>query len=329
MRRQASSGVILILLASTFFGVCGPFAKVLIEAGLSPVEVTWLRVCGTGLILWLAAIPSIRNLVRQRRSRPAEPLPIRGMVGFGLAAIAGVQAFYFLAVSRLPVGVALLLEFTGPILVVLWIRWVRRTRLPRAAVIGAVLSLAGLAFVVEVWAGLRLDSLGLLAGAAAAACQAAYFLVGENLSSRVPTPVLLSVGFAIGTVALAPLSQPWSMDWNVLTQRVDLGGATFAAHAVLIALVISTVLAYACGLPALRRLSAAIAGGMAYTEVVVAAIAAWILLGERLSPPQMVGGVLVIIGVFTAQRAVAARQSQASEPHPVDAAASASLPDPG
>lgn len=303
-------------MASTFFGICGPFAKVLIEAGLSPVEVTWLRVAGTGVILTMAAIPAIRTLVRRLRGSQGEPLPIRGMIGFGLAAIAGVQAFYFLAVARLPVGVALLLEFTGPILVVLWIRWVRRTRLPRAAVIGAVLSLAGLAFVVEVWAGLRLDALGLLAGAAAAACQAAYFLVGENLSNRVSTPVLLAVGFAVGTVALAPLAQPWSMDWGMLSQRVDLGSGDFSGITVLLALIASTGLAYAFGLPALRRLAAAVAGGMAYTEVVVAALAAWLLLGERLTPPQLIGGVLVIVGVFIAQRAVATRKSDrvSSEP---------------
>ena len=194
MRRQASSGVVLILLASTFFGVSGPFAKALIGTGLTPLEVTWLRVTGTGAIIAVAAIPAIKSLIRQRRDSSEVILPLRGMIGFGLTAIAGVQAFYFLAVARLPVGIALLLEFTGPILVVVWIRWIRRVRLPKAAVTGALLSLAGLAFVVEVWTGLKLDALGLLAGAAAAACQAAYFLAGESLSHRVSTPVLLAVG---------------------------------------------------------------------------------------------------------------------------------------
>lgn len=304
MRRHTSSGVILILLASTFFGLSGPLAKVLMEAGLHPLEVTWLRVAGSGLLLTCAAIPAIRRAFRERQR-----LPIAGLIGFGLAAIAGVQAFYFLAVARLPVGVALLLEFTGPILVVAWIRWVRQTRLPRAALTGALLSLAGLAFVVDIWTGLRLDALGLLAGAAAAACQAGYFLAGETLTNKVSTPVLLSFGFGVGVLALAPLAQPWNMDWTVLSHQVSLAGFDFTAVVILAALIIVTGLAYATGLPALRMLSAAVAGGMAYTEVVVAAIAAWILLGESLTPSQMFGGLLVVVGVFTAQRAVAVKNS--------------------
>ncbi|GAA4899503.1 threonine/homoserine efflux transporter RhtA [Stackebrandtia albiflava] len=310
MRRSASTGVVLILAASLFFGVCGPFAKSLIAAGMSAVEVTWLRVTGTGLILMVAAIPAARRMIAERRRPPLFPL-----IGFGLTAIAGVQLFYFLAVARLPVGVALLLEFTGPILVVAWIRWIRRVRLPHTAVAGALLSLAGLAFVVEVWAGLRLDTLGLLAGAAAAACQAGYFLAGERLTAQVGTPVLLAAGFGVGILALAPFAQPWRTDWSLLDGGVAMAGWSPPGWVVLAALVVSTASAYACGLPALRMLSAAVAGGMAYTEVVVAAVAAWILLGERLTGWQMFGGLLVVAGVFTAQRAVATR-----EPDPVRAA---------
>jgi drug/metabolite transporter (DMT)-like permease len=298
--KDASKGVVLILLASLCFGVCGPFAKSLIHAGLNPLQVTWLRVTGVGVILVIVAIPVLR-----RGPRPK----LWGLIAFGLTAIAGVQAFYFVSVSRLPVGVALLLEFTGPIVVVAWVRWVRRTRLPRAAVIGSLLSLAGLAVVVEIWAGLRLDALGLAAGAGAAACQAAYFLGGERLSNQVDIKVMLGIGFAVGAVALTPLAAPWSMDWSVLAGQAKLGGLELAGGVLLAALVVSTGLAYATGLPALRLLSAPVAGAMGYSEVVVAALAAWLLLGEALTVPQIIGGLLVIAGVFTAQRAVSAPKS--------------------
>lgn len=313
--RHASKGVGLILLASLFFGVCGPFAKSLINAGLSPLQVTWLRVTGVCVILLVAAIPVLRHRPR---------LPLWGLVAFGLTAVAGVQAFYFVAVSRLPVGVSLLLEFTGPILVVAWIRWVRRTRLPRAALLGALLSLAGLAVVVQIWTGLRLDALGLLAGAAAAACQAAYFLGGERLLTSIDVRVMLAIGFSVGAIALAPLAAPWSMDWTVLVGPATLGRFEITGIVVLAALVVSTALAYATGLPALKLLSAPIAGIMGYAEVVVASVAAWLLLGEALTTPQILGGVLVIAGVFTAQRAVAAKPrspvTMAAEPDTVGAA---------
>jgi drug/metabolite transporter (DMT)-like permease len=305
---RAALGLTLVLLASVFFGVCGPFGKVVIQSGLEPVQVTWLRIVGVGLI---AAVAALWPLLRLRRGGPKPPLAALAL--FGLTAIAGVQAFYFIAVERLPVGIALLLEFMGPILVVAWVRFVRRSPLPRAAVIGALLSLAGLCVVVEAWSGLRLDAVGLLAGSAAAACQATYFLSGERLTAKVDVRVLLAVGFAVGAVALVPLAAPWAMDWASLSSPVTLLGVEATSLGSLVALVVCTAVAYALGLTGLRFLSAPVAGAIGYAEVVVAALAAWALLGEALTVPQILGGLVVIAGVFTAQRAVARRRADADE----------------
>ncbi|CAM3482795.1 EamA family transporter [Stackebrandtia soli] len=293
----ATRGVVLIVIASLFFGVSGPLAKGLINAGLTPVEATWLRIAGTAVLMGIAAIGPLRV---------ARRLPWWELVAFGLAAVAGVQVFYFVAVSRLPVGIALLLEFTGPILVVAWIALVRRTRLPKSAVIGSLVSLAGLAIVVQVWTGVRLDTLGLVAGAAAAACQAGYFLVGERLTGKVDTRVMLAVGFGVAAVALLPLARPWSLDWAVLTESASLGGWSTSAGMLAAMLIGATALAYAAGIPALRLLSAPVAGAMAYLEVVVATVVAWLALSETLSTAQVVGGVVVLVGVYLAQRSVTA-----------------------
>ncbi|MEU6861237.1 EamA family transporter [Glycomyces sp. NPDC046736] len=299
---RATLGVALVLAASLFFGVCGPFGKVVIQAGLTPLQVTWLRICGVGVIaIAIALVPLVRTL------REGKRLPWGALILFGLTAIAAVQAFYFIAVERLPVGIALLLEFMGPIVVVAWVRFVRRTILPRSAVIGVLLSITGLCIVVEVWSGLRLDAVGLIAGSAAAACQATYFLAGEKLTAKVDVRVLLAVGFAVGVVALTPLAAPWALDWAVLSAEVTLGGVETTALVSSIALVLCTALAYGLGLSGLRFVSAPVAGGIGYTEVVVASLAAWALLGEALTVPQIIGGLVVIAGVFTAQRAVAAK----------------------
>lgn len=314
MFRDSSRGVVLIILASTAFGVCGPLAKSLISAGISPLQVTWLRVAGVSIVLLAASFPVWKDIRK---------IPVLPMVAYGLTAIAGVQACYFLAVSRLPVGIALLLEFTGPIIVVAWIRWVRRTRLPRPAVIGALLSIAGLAVVVEVWTGVQLDALGLLAGAGAAACQATYYLLGERLTKQVDIRLLLAVGFVVGTIALTPFAAIWSMKWRVLTDSAGLAGSQLPGFTLIIGLIACTAVAYAAGLPALRLLSAAVTGAMGYLEVVVASLAALVLLGEALTLPQMLGGLLVIAGVFTAQRAVAAPKvgdiDAVAEPTPIGA----------
>lgn len=305
---RAALGVTLILLASFFFGVCGSFGKVIIQSGLTPVQVTWLRVAGVGLI---AVIAAVVPLLRARREGQRPPWGALAM--FGLTAIAGVQAFYFIAVERLPVGIALLLEFMGPIVVVGWIKFVRRNPLPRPAVVGALLSVAGLCIVVEVWSGLRLDAIGLVAGSAAAACQATYFLGGERLTAKVDVRLLLAVGFAVGSVALVPLATPWAMDWASLTSPVVLRGIETTSLVTLIALILSTAVAYVLGLTSLRFLSAPVAGALGYAEVVVAALAAWALLGEALTVPQILGGLVVIAGIATAQRAVARRRVAGGE----------------
>ncbi|GAB3650287.1 EamA family transporter [Glycomyces tarimensis] len=300
---RAALGVALVLMASVFFGVCGPFGKVVIQAGLTPLQVTWLRVLGVGL---LAVAVAIAPFIRARRDGPRPPLAALAL--FGLTAIAAVQAFYFIAVERLPVGIALLLEFMGPIVVVAWVKFVRRNPLPRAAVIGALLSVTGLCIVVEVWAGLRLDAIGLLAGSAAAACQATYFLSGERLTAKVDVRVLLAVGFTVGTIALTPLAAPWAMNWASLSSEVTLLGVGTTSLASLVALILCTAVAYTLGLSGLRFLAAPVAGAIGYAEVVVAALAAWAMLGEALTAPQIIGGLVVIAGVFTAQRAVAKRR---------------------
>ncbi|WP_035738628.1 EamA family transporter [Glycomyces arizonensis] len=305
---RAALGVALIMLSSVFFGVCGPFGKTVIQSGLEPVQVTWLRIVGVGLIAVAAAAWPLLRL-RRGGTRP----PLATLVLFGLTAVAGVQACYFIAVERLPVGIALLLEFMGPIVVVAWVRFVRRSPLPRAAVIGALLSLAGLCIVVEVWSGLRLDAVGLLAGSAAAACQATYFLSGERLTAKVDVRVMLAVGFTVGALALAPLAAPWALDWASLSSPVSLGGLETTSVVSLVALVASTAVAYVLGLTGLRFLSAPVAGALGYAEVVVAALSAWLLLGEALTGPQIVGGLVVVAGVVTAQRAVAKRRAPAEE----------------
>ncbi|HEX2144772.1 MAG TPA: EamA family transporter [Glycomyces sp.] len=305
---RAALGVALVLIAAVFFGLCGPFGKVVIQAGLSPIQVTWLRICGVGVIaLIAAAVPLVRVLRRGDR------LPWGALALFGLTAIAAVQAFYFIAVERLPVGIALLLEFMGPIVVVAWVRFVRRTPLPRAAVIGTLLSITGLCIVVEVWLGLQLDAVGLLAGSAAAACQATYFLSGEKLTAKVDVRVLLAVGFTVGAFALAPLAAPWALDWATLSAEVSLGGVDTTALASATALIACTAAAYGIGLSGLRFISAPVAGGIGYAEVVIASLAAWALLGEALTAPQIIGGLVVIAGVFTAQRAVAGRTRETDE----------------
>ncbi|QHY94302.1 Threonine/homoserine exporter RhtA [Streptomyces sp. S4.7] len=293
-----SVGLGLALLSAFAFGGSGVAAKPLIEAGLDPLHVVWLRVAGAALVM-LPLAWRHRDLVRRR---PAL------LAGFGLFAVAGVQAFYFASLSRIPVGVALLVEYLAPALVLLWVRFVRRRPVTRAAAVGVVLAVGGLACVVEVWSGLSFDAIGLLLALAAACCQVGYFLLSDqggdpvDPADAVDPLGVIAYGLLIGTLVLTVVARPWGMDWSLLAGRADMGGSEVAAPLLLGWIVlIATVLAYATGVVSVRRLSPQVAGVVACLEAVIATVLAWVLLREHLSAPQILGGLVVLVGAFIAQ----------------------------
>ncbi|MFE4253237.1 DMT family transporter [Streptomyces sp. NPDC056910] len=300
--RGRGVGLGLALVSALAFGGSGVAAKPLIEAGLDPLHVVWLRVAGAALVM-LPVAWRHRSLVVQR---PAL------LAGFGLLAVAGVQACYFAAISRIPVGVALLIEYLAPALVLGWVRFVQRRPVTRAAALGVVLAVGGLACVVEVWAGLSVDLIGLLLALAAACCQVGYFVLsdqGSDAGDRAPDPLgVIAFGLLVGAFVLTVVARPWGMDWSVLGGSASMNGASVPAWLLLCWIVlIATVIAYVTGVLSVRRLSPQVAGVVACLEAVIATVLAWVLLGEHLSAPQIVGGAVVLVGAFIAQSSAPAK----------------------
>ncbi|MFE9122421.1 DMT family transporter [Streptomyces sp. NPDC007172] len=292
-----SVGLGLALASAFAFGGSGVAAKPLIEAGLDPLHVVWLRVTGAALVM-LPVAWRHRALVLRR---PAL------LAGFGLLAVAGVQACYFASISRIPVGVALLVEYLAPALVLGWVRFVQRRQVTRSAAVGVVLAVGGLACVVEVWSGLSFDAVGLLLALGAACCQVGYFVLsdqgGEGEGAADPIGVI-AYGLLIGSLVLTAVARPWGMKWSVLAGSADMDGSRVPAVLLLCWIVlIATVLAYVTGVISVRRLSPQVAGVVACLEAVLATVFAWVLLGEHLSAPQIIGGVIVLTGAFIAQSA--------------------------
>ncbi|MGV9268795.1 EamA family transporter [Kitasatospora sp. NPDC003701] len=288
-------GLTLALVSACAFGGSGTAAKPLIEAGLSPLHVVWLRVTGAAVVLLPLAYRHRAAVLR----RPGL------LIGFGLLAVAGVQACYFAAISRIPVGVALLIEYLGPPLLIGYVKFVQRKPISRGAAVGAGVAVAGLACVVEVWNGLSFDALGVLFALGAACCQVGYFVLADagSQGDRPVDPIAVSAyGLLIGAVVLTAFTRPWEADWGLLGGDVVMNGHSLpallpAAWMILVA----TVLAYLTGVVAVRHLSPPIAGVVANLEAVVATVLAWILLGEHLGLPQIAGGLLVLAGAFAAQ----------------------------
>jgi drug/metabolite transporter (DMT)-like permease len=226
------------------------------------------------------------------------------LLGYGLLGVAGVQLFFFLAVARIPVGVAMVLVNLAPVLVALWVRVVRRTRLPGLVWLGIGVAVAGLALVAEIWRGGRLDLLGVAAGLIAAICSAGYFLLGEHAASRYDSFGLTAAGLVIGAVVLVAVSPPWTLPSGLLTAPSTLGGVQAPVWLlVLVLAVVGTGLPYLIGLRALRDLPPALACVLALVEPVVAAVLAWLLLGQALDPAQLAGVGVLLTGAVLVQLA--------------------------
>ncbi|SDG92084.1 Threonine/homoserine efflux transporter RhtA [Sinosporangium album] len=293
-----NGGLALALLAAVAFSMSGPTAKFLGAAGLAPLEAVWLRMTTAGLVL-----VAVLAVVKPRALRiPRRMLPYFCL--YAGIAVAGMQALFFLAITRLPVGVTLLIEYASPVLVVLWVRFVRKVRLPLAAFAGALVTVAGLAVVVEVWQGLGIDLLGLLFALGAGACCAGYFLLSDGFGDEMDPLGLVGWGLLGASVVLVPFARPWDIPWSVLGGTATVGDLTLPTLAPFAVLVlVATVLAYVTSITAVRRLSAAVGSTVASLEVISASIVAFVALGEALGPYQMVGGLIVLAGALIAQTA--------------------------
>lgn len=290
-------GTVFVLLAALFFSTSGTLGKSAMAAGITPEQVAAIRIALAGVVLFAGVALVAPRKLRVRRAQ----LPL--LAGYGLLGVAGVQLLYFVAAGRIPVGIAILLEFVSPVLIALWVRFVRRHRLPRPVWGGIGLAMVGLALVAQVWQGVTLDGLGLLAALGAALCSAAYFLLGERAVADVDPLGLVTWGMLIGAVAIGLVVPPWTWPVGLLGTRVAFGAWQPPVWLLLTLLVlVATVLAYACGISSLRHLPASVASVLGLVEPVIVTVTAWVLLGEELTWLQLLGSAILLTGAYIVQR---------------------------
>ena len=214
---------------------------------------------------------------------------------FGLLGVLAVQLVYYEAIQRIPIGVALVIEYTAPLLILGYWR-VRGRHVGLGLWVAGVLTVAGCYFVVGAYdAQLReVNTVGALLAAVDALILAAYFLIAERLVTRYSSCALLCVGFGAAALAWSIARPPWTLDWSRLNSELGLY--------VLGVVVVATVVPYLFSVGAVRLIPAARVGLASTAEPVIAAVAAWLLIGESLEPLQVAGGVIVIAGIVVAQR---------------------------
>jgi drug/metabolite transporter (DMT)-like permease len=292
-RAGSGTGLALGVVSAVTFGTSGAFGSSLISAGWSPAAAVIARIALAALVLTVPAVLQLRGrwyLLRRGAGKAA---------AFGLVAVAGAQLFYFNAIERMPVGVALLLEYLGPVLVVGWL-WLRRGQRPRRlTVIGAAAAIAGLAMVLDLGGPARIDPIGVMWGLLAAVGLATYFLLGAAEDGEPLPPVVMAwAGMCVGTAALAALGLAGVLPVTATTGDVEFIGRQVSWIVPVLGLaLVAAVISYVTGIAASRRLGAKLASFVGLAEVLSAILFAWLLLGQLPSAVQFVGGAFILAGV--------------------------------
>lgn len=289
---STSVGLAAMILSAVSFSTSGTFIKPLLEAGWSPAAAVTVRALAGGLLL----LPFVLFALRGRWAALW-----RGrwrVLGMGAIAVAFTQLAYFAAIQHVPVATALLIEYLAPLLLVAF-AWAASRRVPRPAVlIGSVLAIGGLVLVIGPGALQEVNPLGLILAFAAAVGCAVYFVVAARPADGLPPVALAGAGLLLGAVLLAVVGAVGLVPFRTALVDVTLLGSTVPWWLpLLVVALFGTALAYAAGITGSGLIGSRLASFVGLLEVVSAAVLAWILLGERLSPLQMIGGVLILAGI--------------------------------
>jgi len=300
--RRPLIGYAMVTAAALLFALNGTVSKVVLSSGISSLELTQVRAAGAcaGFALGLALV--------HRASLRVRPRELVYLAIFGVAGVAMVQWLYFVSIHRLPIGIALLIEYLAPILIALWARAVLKQHVRRRIWAALVLALAGLSLVVEFWSGITLDGLGIAAALAAAVAYAVYVLMAEHAVGTREPAALLCYGFLFAALFWIAVQPPWRFPAGRVDDDVSLLGrlARFEAPVWLLLLfvvVVGTMITFLLVTAALRHVSATRVAIVAMLEPVAAGLVAFAWLGESFGALQLLGGGIVLAAIVLAQTA--------------------------
>ena len=292
-RGRQGAGLALGLLSAACFGTSGTFGTALIDAGWSPAAAVLARVSIAAVVLTGPALVQLRGrwrLLRQWAWRT---------IAYGLIGVAAVQLCYFNAIKRMPVGVALLLEYMGVVLIVGWL-WVRRGQRPSPlTVAGGIGALSGLALMLDLSGPGGISPIGVVWGLLAAVSLAVYFFMSASVDAEPLPPVVMTWGgMIVGAAALGAAGLTGALPLTFAGGDVTLFGHQVSWLVSVLGLsLLAAAFAYVTGIGAARRLGAKLGSFVAMAEILFAVVFAWVLLHQTPSGTQFLGGALILIGV--------------------------------
>jgi drug/metabolite transporter (DMT)-like permease len=260
-------------------------------------SVTAVLILGSYVLL---TRPGLIKIVRSEIPK----LGMYGVIGFAM-----VNFGYLLGIQRgVPIALVLIIEFTAPIWIALWIKFVRKAFVARDMWIAIGLSLLGLILVSKVWNGFTFDLIGIAGAVLSAFALAAYFLMSEKIGKKREPIALLIFGMGFASIFWLVVLPPWTFPFEVFTMKMDLGGI---AAGILVpgwvmmaaAAIIGTVVPYLCVLTGMRLLSASTSSVIGMLEPVLAGAFAWFWFGQSWDAIQLFGALVVLFGIYLADRA--------------------------
>jgi drug/metabolite transporter (DMT)-like permease len=291
-RPSTTLGLVIAVVAAASFGTSGAFLKPLLETGWSPAAaVTFRALIGAAVLLPFTLLSLRGRWAALWRARWRVLL-------MALIGVAATQLVYITAISLVPISTAILIEYMAPLLLVVY-AWVRSRRLPRLVVlIGSVVALVGLVLVVGPTGHGSINYFGIAFASLGAVGCAVYYVIAAQPSEGLPPVALAGSGLVLGGVALAVVGLTGLVPFAVNFGSVHLFGGSAPWWVPLVVVgVLGTGVAYAASITASEVLGSRLASFMGLLEVVFAALYAWLLLGQNLSIPQLVGGVLILGGI--------------------------------
>ena len=295
-------GEFYLVLGAIFFSMNGVIVTFVLDH-MTTFRLAQVRALGTFFLLFLFTFIQDRNSLR------AERREIPTLIFYGVFGYAMVQLGYFIGISRgVPLSLVLIIEFTAPIWIVLWIKFVRKSVVAKDMWIAIALSLLGLILVAKAWQGFVFDLIGTLGALGAALALAVYFLMSQSQGVKRSAQAMIVWGFGVSGLFWSLVLPIWNFPTAIFTTDINLQGrfSEYSAPGwLLIAYIVvfGTMVPYLFVVGGIRRLSAATSSVIGMLEPVIAGVFAWIWLSQSWSAIQLLGGAIVLIGIYIADRA--------------------------
>jgi drug/metabolite transporter (DMT)-like permease len=292
----------LMISAAMLFAFGGVAAKVLRSADMDAFRLTQIRTTGAALILITFAVLKGKSQLYARKDE------LKDLIIFGTVGVAAVTSFYFFAIKYLYVSVALVIEFTASIWIVLYLRFIKKKQVSPIMWWGIACAFSGLFLLSQIWTGTTLHPLGVAVAFADAVALAIYFLLADRLSQKRSSLSLMSWGIGVAAVFWALVLPWWNFPFEYLTNTYSLEGnlSNYSAPGwalILWIIVIGTVIPYLLTVTGIRELSASTGSVIGMIEPLFAGAIAWWLLSEAFNTTQLIGCAVLLLGIYLADKA--------------------------